>query len=143
MSPAPDRHPAASAASTSATEPATRERGQSTVELVLVLPVVVVAMLAVVQIGVIGHQYLAVWHAARESARAAAVAPDHPTARAAALTAGTALDPARLTVGLRGGTSTGDLITSSLTYRAATDVPVVGRLVGDVTLRAEVTMRVE
>lgn len=122
---------------------ADRERGQSTVELVLVLPVVVMAMLAVVQIGVIGNQYLMVWHAARESARAAAVAPDLATARSAALSAGTALDPARLTVGLRGGTTTGDLTTSSLTYRAATEVPVVGRLVGDITLRAEVTMRVE
>lgn len=119
------------------------ERGQSTVELVLVLPVVVMAMLAVVQIGLVAHQYLVVWHAARESARAAAVAPDQQTARTAALAAGTALDPARLTVALEGGTSTGELITSSLTYRAATDVPVVGRLVGDVTLRAEVTMRVE
>ncbi|MDH5521109.1 MAG: pilus assembly protein, partial [Acidimicrobiia bacterium] len=36
------------------------ERGQSTVELVLVLPVVVMAMLAVVQIGLVAHQYLVV-----------------------------------------------------------------------------------
>lgn len=119
------------------------DAGQSTVELVLVLPVVVMAMLAVVQIGVIGHDQLVVWHAARESARAAAVAPDQAVARRAALSAGATLDPARLTVGLRGGSNTGELITSSLTYRAATTVPVVGRLVGDVTLRAEVTMRVE
>lgn len=119
------------------------ERGQSTVELMLVLPVLVMAMLAIVQIGVVGHRYLVVWHAARESARAAAVAPDQATARAAALSAGGALDPSRLVVSLRGGTTTGELVTTSLTYRAATEVPVVGRLVGDVTLKAEVTMRVE
>ncbi len=120
-----------------------RGEGQSTVELALVLPVVVMAMLAVVQIGVISHHYLVLWHAARESARAAAVAPDGNTARSAARSAGPTLDPARLTVTLHGGTTTGELITSSLTYRAATDVPIVGRLVGDVTLTAEVTMRVE
>lgn len=107
------------------------------------LPVLVLTMLAVVQIAVISHRYLVLWHAARESARAAAVAPDPVTARAAAWAAAPSLDPNRLTVTLDGGTTTGDLITSTLTYRAATDVPVVGRLVDDVMLTADVTMRVE
>ena len=119
------------------------ERGQSTVELTLVLPVVVMATLAVVQIGVIGHKQLVLWHVARESARAAAVEPDPTVARAAARSASSALDPTRLNLTLSGGSATGDLVTSSLRYRAATDVPIVGRLVGDVTLQAEVTMRVE
>ena len=125
------------------TFPPGRSDGQSTVELTLVLPVVVMAMLAVVQIGVISHQYLVLWHVARESARAAAVAPDAATARSAARSAGPTLDPARLSVTLGGGTTTGNLITSAVTYRAATEVPIVGRLVGDITLTAEVTMRVE
>ena len=119
------------------------EQGQSTVELALVLPVLVMAMLAVVQIAVVGYDHLMLWHAARESARAAAVSPDEATARSAATAATSALDPARLTIVLHGGTAPGDLVTSSLRYRAATDVPVVGRLIGDVTLTAEVTMRVE
>lgn len=119
------------------------DEGQSTVELALVLPVLVMTMLAVVQIAVISHDYLLLWHAARESARAAAVAPDQTTARSTARTAAPQLDPTRLSVTLHGGTAEGDLVTSTLAYRAATDVPVVGRLVGDVTLTAEVTMRVE
>ncbi len=119
------------------------EHGQSTVELTLVLPVVVMAMLAVVQIGLVAHDQLVLWHAARESARAAAVAPDQATARSAAAAASPTLDPARLSVDLSGGSTTGELVTASLTYRAATDVPVVGRLVGDVSLVAQVTMRVE
>ncbi len=119
------------------------EHGQSSVELVLVLPVLVMAMLAVVQIGVVGHHQLVLWHAARESARAAAVDPTVSAARTAAHASAPTLDPGRLTVDLDGGTSAGDLVTSSLTYRASTDVPVVGRLIDDITLTAEVTMRVE
>ncbi len=119
------------------------EHGQSTVELALVLPVLVAAMLAVVQIGVIGHSYLLLWHAARESARAAAVSPTPAAARSAAVASSNGLDPARLTVALSGGATTGAPTTASLTYRVATDVPVVGRAIDDVTLKAEVTMRVE
>jgi Flp pilus assembly protein TadG len=119
------------------------DRGQGTVELALALPVLVMAMLAVVQVGLIGRDQLLVWHAARESARAAAVDPQQATARAAAVTATSALDPGRLVVTVGGGTTTGDLVTASVRYRSATEVPLVGRLIGDVDLSAEVTMRVE
>lgn len=81
-------------------------------------------------------------HAAREAAREAAVADDRGAARRGALT-GSRLDADRLTVATAGRGGAGSRVTATLTYRSPTEVPVVGRLVGDVRLRASVTMRVE
>src|SRR4051794_19950096 len=61
-----------------------RDRGQSTVELALVLPAVLVLALALVQIGLVVRDQVRVTHAAREAARAAAVTPDPDGARRAA-----------------------------------------------------------
>jgi len=119
------------------------DSGQSSVEFGLVLPLMVTVMLAVVQIGAVARDQLLVWHAARESARAAAVDPSLPAARLAGVNASSGLVPDRLSVSLGGGGATGDLVTAVVVYRSPTEVPLVGRLLGDIELRAEVTMRVE
>ena len=49
------------------------DRGQSTVEFALVLPLVVMVLLLVVQVGLVVRDQVLVVHAAREAARAAAV----------------------------------------------------------------------
>ena len=51
-------------------------RGQSTVELALLLPVVVLLLLAVLQMGLLARDIVLVTHASREAARAAAVDSD-------------------------------------------------------------------
>src|SRR5215831_11616137 len=53
-----------------------RESGQSTVEFAFVLPLVVLAALAVIQVGLVVRDQLGVVHAAREAARAASVDRD-------------------------------------------------------------------
>lgn len=118
------------------------QRGQATVELALTLPVAVLFALVVAQAGLVAIDQLLLTHAAREAARAAAVKPDVGAARTAA-TGGSRLDPSRLAVQLGGGTSEGDRLTAALVYQSPTDVPIVGRFIGDVTLNAEVTVRVE
>jgi len=118
------------------------ERGQATVELALVLPVVVLFALLVVQVGIVAKDLVLVTHAAREAARAAAVDPTAGSARTAAV-AGANLDSSRMSVSLKGGTAEGDRITATVTYRSATAVPLIGRLVPDVTITESVTMRVE
>lgn len=133
--------------------------GQATVETALALPVVLLALLAVVQVGVVVHHRLLVANAAREGARAAAVEPTPAAARAAAATAG--LDPARLDVVLHSssagapgaggpaapighsGAGTGDRVTVTVRYRSPTRVPIVGHLLPDIPLASAVTMRVE
>ena len=58
-------------------------------------------------------------------------------------TAAGPLVPARLTVESRGRGAPGSRVTVDVTYRAPTRVPLIGRLVDDVELRARATMRVE
>lgn len=120
----------------------TSAAGQSTVELALLLPVVVVLLLSVLQVGLLARDVLLVAHASREAARAAAVEPLASVAREAA-GASSGLDADRLGVELTGSRAPGDRVRVTVTYRARTTVPVVGALVGDRTIRAAATMRIE
>ena len=119
-----------------------QEGGQATVEVALLLPLVATMLLAVVQVGLVVRDQVLVVHAAREGARAAAVDPTPEAAREAAAAAAR-LDPSRLSVDLSGDTAPGGRLTVIVTYRSPTTVPLVGRLLGDRTLTAEATMRVE
>jgi Flp pilus assembly protein TadG len=112
------------------------------VELALVLPLVVVLLLAVVQVGLVVRDQILVVHAAREAAREAAVDPAADAPRRAALASST-LDPDRLTVTSTGRGAAGSRVRVEVSYRAPTALPLVGAAVGDLTLRASVTMRVE
>ena len=115
------------------------ERGQASVELAVLLPVVVVLLLLVLQVALVARDVVLVAHAAREAARAAAVEPDAAIARRAALRSG-GLDPAELDVSLRSLSTT---VTATITYRIPTELPLVGRLLGDPVTHATVTMRRE
>jgi Flp pilus assembly protein TadG len=116
-----------------------RARGQATVELALVLPVVIMLLLAVVQVALVARAQVLVAGAARDAARAAAVAGDPDAARRAALD-GSGLDPARLTVEVEIGD---DVVRATVRYRDDTSVPLVGAVVGDVTLQSTVVMQRE
>jgi Flp pilus assembly protein TadG len=118
------------------------ERGQATVELALLLPLLALLLLGVVQVGLVVRAQVLVTHAAREAARAAAVDPQVAVAREGAVAAAR-LDPDRLSVELSGSTEPGGRLTVTVRYRAPTAVPLVGGLIGDRTLVAEATMRVE
>jgi Flp pilus assembly protein TadG len=120
------------------------DRGQASVELALLLPVVLLLLLAVLQVGLLARDVVLVTHAAREAARAAATDPSPDAARAAAL-ASSGLDPARVTVALDvtdppAGTRRVRVV---VVYRAPTAVPLVGALVADRTIRTAATMRLE
>ena len=52
------------------------ERGQATVEFAFLLPLIVLSVLAVIQVGLVVRDQLGVVHAARQAARAASVDPD-------------------------------------------------------------------
>lgn len=118
------------------------ERAQSTVELALLLPVVVLLLLAVLQVGLLGRDALLVAHASREAARAAAVEADPGAARRAAI-ASSGLRADRVNVQVSGRDGPGSRVRVLVSYRAPTSVPIVGRLLGDRLMRSAVTMRVE
>ncbi len=111
------------------------ERGQATVELALVLPVLVLAAVAMLQVGLVIRDYVAVIHAAREAARAASVDGDPRRV------VRRVLPGASVHVGAR--PEVGEQIEVEVEYRSVTDLPLVGPLFPDPTLHHSAVMRVE
>ena len=118
------------------------DRGQGTVEFALLLPVLLVLVLAVLQVGLVVRSQVQTTHAAREAARVVAVTGDADLAAGAAARAG-GLDPSRLSVEVSGVAVRGGVITVSVSYRAPTEVALVGAAIDDVTLTGEASMLVE
>jgi Flp pilus assembly protein TadG len=110
------------------------------VELVLVLPIVILGLLLVLQVAMVARAQLLVVHAAREGARAAAV---EGTQEAAGRAAARSLPADRLAVDAQIDRRPGGLAVVTVRYRCPTDVPLIGPLVGDRVLEAEVAMLVE
>jgi Flp pilus assembly protein TadG len=119
------------------------DRGQATVELALVLPLVALLVLLVLQAGLVIRDQLLVAHAAREAARAASVAEGDrgAAARRGAERAG-GLDPAHLVVRTASGDG-GEAVVVQVTYESVTAVPLVGLLLPDIALKGQAVMRVE
>ena len=118
------------------------ERGQSSVELALSLPILFLLLMALLQTVVIARDHIQLTHAAREAAREAAVSDDRRAPRRAAL-ARSDLDPDRLEVVVTGQRRGSRRVRAELSYDVPTRIPVVGLLVPDVTLEAEAAMRRE
>lgn len=121
--------------------PGSRDGGQATVEVVLVLPFVVLVVAAVLQVAVVVRDRIRLGHVAREAARTAMV-DDATTAGEHARTS-TALDPTRLTVSVQGGDAPGDRLVVTVRYRMPTDVALVGPLLPDVTMEERLVTRRE
>ena len=112
--------------------------GQAAVELALALPVVVVLLLGMLQVALVGRDQLAIELAAREGARAAAVAADPAGAARAAADRVTTLHPLAVDVSVSATT-----VTVTVHHRSVTDVALIGRLIDDVDLDATATMALE
>ncbi len=104
-----------------------KSRGQATVEFALLLPVAVVALLVIAQIGLVVHARVMLTHAAREGVRVAAVGGSDAEVTAAVVDAGS-LDPAQLTVAV---TRDASVVRVLLVYEMQTDVSVVGAILND------------
>lgn len=114
------------------------ESGQSTVEFALLLPLLVTMLVLLFQVALVGRDQMLVVHAARDAAREASVTASPARVRAAAART---LPGASVRVLRRGGP--GEAVEVEITYVARTDLPAVGALLPDVTLRARAVMRVE
>lgn len=116
------------------------DRGQATVELALVLPIVVLLLLVTIQAAVLVRDRIMLVNAARAAGRAVIVSPRIEAANEALQLHGRELSAA--SVVLDGQTTSGGLATVTLRM-PATRVPVVGRVVAGVTLEESLTVRVE
>lgn len=112
-----------------------RDDGQATVEFVLVLPMLMAVMLVGVQGYIVLRAQIAVTHAAREAARAAAVSADPVGAARGTASASVEIDNVELSTSITG--SRVRVVVRSVVH---TDVPLVGLAIGDVTVSADATM---
>jgi hypothetical protein len=114
------------------------QAGQTTAELAVVFPVVLLLALALLQAAVVLRDDIVLVDAAREAARAASLDADPARAgraAAAVLPGATVASAARPPVG--------ELVTVQVSYRSVTALPLVGPLLPDPVLIARATMRVE
>lgn len=120
------------------------EHGSASVEFAAVLPLVLIALLLVVQVALVVAEQLVLQHAAREGAREAAVWNDDARARDAAIRAGN-LDSDRTRIEVSPSQrEVGSPVTVTVHYRVPLVVPYVARfLPEDVTLTATSVYRVE
>ena len=116
--------------------------GQAAVELALALPLVALLLLALVQLGFLVRDQVLVVHAAREGVRQAAVDSSTDGVRRAA-SGSSGLAPSRLRVAMAARGGPGTHVQVTVTYRAPTDIPLVGAMLPDLDMHASATMRVE
>lgn len=121
------------------------DAGQATLEAALALPVVLVALLLIVQVGIVVRDVLALQQAAREGVRAAAVTGSASASEDAVRRSAGPLEAGRIDIEITPGSwSSGDDVTVDLAYIEHLSIPVVSRIVSlDVPLRATARMRAE
>jgi Flp pilus assembly protein TadG len=121
------------------------EQGQAMVEFALVLPILVLLLFSVIQLGMVYKNYLALTDAVRAGARKAAVArlssDPQGTAVSAVDAAAADLDASKLGVQVDSTWQQGQDVTVSASYPY--DISVLGIVVKSGTLHTTVTERVE
>src|SRR6266576_2014144 len=125
-------------------EPGNDEQGSAAVEFALVLPLVLVVLLALVQVGVLVRDRVLVEAAARAAARAAAIVDDQAAIEGAAMDAAPSLDPSLATVEVSRAGTRGDPVSVRIVYDDPVRLPLAGWLVGDgVTMTSTAVTRQE
>jgi len=114
------------------------------VEFALVLPLVLLLVLALLEVGLLVKDRLVLEGSARAGAREAAVSTDDATVRQAVMDAATSLDTDAIDVVVTREGSAGTAVTVVVDYHAAVSVPFVDWLFPSVVdLRASAVMRQE
>lgn len=108
-------------------------------EFALVLPLVLILILGLLQVGVLVRDQIMVLGAAREGVREAIVTPDRAAITTAASEAAPGLE---LSVQVSRGTERGEPARVNVTAPPAR-LPLVGDIVSGMTLKASATMRIE
>ena len=117
----------------------TAETGQATVEFALVLPFLFLFSLSVVQVGSIANDQLALGHAARSAARA--ISLGDVTDQSASQIATNAVDNTITLNNVRIDIELGDKFAQvALSYTRTINIPIIGRLINEVTLHSSATM---
>jgi Flp pilus assembly protein TadG len=122
------------------------ERGQAIVETALVVPLIILLIMGMVELGRVSNAYLAVTHASRHGARYAAVGGSNEEIISKVKNAASPLDTSQLTVIIDPAQNrqSGEDIKVTVTYPVRMLTPIAGFLFSNtVTVRSDVTMRIE
>lgn len=115
------------------------QTGQATVEFALVLPFLFLFSLSVVQVGSIANDQLALGHAARSAARA--ISLGDVTDQSANQIATNAVDNTITLNNVRIDIELGDKFAQvALSYTRNINIPIIGRLINEVTLHSSAIM---
>lgn len=121
----------------------TDRKGQATVEMAVVLPILLMLLLGLVDVARMANAYLTVQHAAREAVRTGSTGASNAQVTQRAQSSLGALDPNRVTISITpsGSRTSGGDITVTITYRyqflvalgyAGAEMNLTGRLTGRV-----------
>ncbi|MFP5112714.1 TadE/TadG family type IV pilus assembly protein [Bacillaceae bacterium C204] len=121
------------------------EKGQSLVEFALIVPLLIILLFGIIDFGRIFHVYLTIDHAGREAARAASIGKDDTTVINTAVNdaASIGLTAGRVGVSPSGSRASGTNVTITINYPIDFLTPVIGNIVGPITLTDTTVMRVE
>lgn len=121
-----------------------RERGQDLVEYALILPIMMLILMSILDLGRGIYCYTIVHNSTREGVRYGIIYPDDPVGiEAAVRNRAVALDPAALTVLVT--LPDEDTVRVTVNYQFTVITPIVVPLIGSdaVTISSQATMRVE
>jgi Flp pilus assembly protein TadG len=114
------------------------ERGQSTVETAILLPLVVLLVALIVQVGIVTRDHLALWQTAGTAARLASIDPHNTAAIQTFVDDTLHLAPTLVTV-----ERIDNLVTTSLHHRYTISLLFLDTHIRIFDMKASVTMHVE
>jgi Flp pilus assembly protein TadG len=118
------------------------DKGQSLVEFALIVPVLLLLLLGIMDFARIFHAYLTIDHAGREAAREASIGKVEPAITEKAVEQGASIGLKTANVHVSPG-SPGTNATITIEYPITFLTPMVGNIVGPLTLKDTTIMRVE
>ena len=125
----------------------TCKRGQSIVEMAIILPILILILMSIIDFGLMFNSALVINNASREGARSAAVGHGDSEITAMIQNLTSELDQGSISIEinpLEGSRTRGEQVTVRITYQNEMITPIISAIVGDfVELNAETVMRVE
>lgn len=123
------------------------ERGQALIEMALILPILLLLLSGIVEMGRVGYAYVTVNNAARVGARVASIGGTDQDITTAVIQAAPILDPANVTVQISPTPSerqSGGQVTIQVSYPVNLVIPIISGIMPDpFTVGANMTMRLE
>jgi len=121
------------------------ERGQTLTEFAMILPILLLVLFAIVQLGIVFNQYVTLTDAARAGARKAVVSRQAASPASVTTTAvrnsAANLDQSKLGVTVASTWTQGEDVTVTATYPY--QISLLGLVVKSGTLRSQTTERIE